>query len=247
MNNFQINGTISIHQPLFLPWFPYVARLVCSEIFVPLDNVQYRKDYYQNRTLVKKGKNRQVEWLTIPVKYKMGYTINEIKLEKTNTLRKTRERLYHNYCKAHNFNLYWPMVEKVLNGTNGTIVDLNMKFLLLYFEILNVNPPKIVYASTLYSGNDKSERIVEICHKMDSYVFLNGWGKSKDIHDQKYIRDNGIKFVNLDKQKVVNRVNGEFLEEGLSLLDLLFKYDLAEILENIKIVKEVYIDEISRQ
>lgn len=25
MNNFQINGSISIHQPLFLPWFPYIA------------------------------------------------------------------------------------------------------------------------------------------------------------------------------------------------------------------------------
>lgn len=173
--------------------------------------------------------------------------INEVKLGKTNTLRKTRERLYHNYCREKNFSIYWPIVEKTLYDTDGTIIDLNMKFILLYFEILNIKPPKIVYASTLYNGSDRSERIVKICHKMDSHIFLNGWGKSKDIHDQKYIRDNGIKFVNLNKQKLANRMNSEFLEEGLSLLDLLFKHSLEEILENIRIVNEVYIDEIGRQ
>jgi hypothetical protein len=39
-----------IHQPHFFPWPPYMARVVLSEIFVVLDDLSYRKVYYQNCT-----------------------------------------------------------------------------------------------------------------------------------------------------------------------------------------------------
>ena len=44
---------VSVHQPHFLPWTGYLNKLVHSDVFVWLDSVQYRKNYFQNRTEIR--------------------------------------------------------------------------------------------------------------------------------------------------------------------------------------------------
>ena len=35
--------TISIHQPVYLPWLGFFGKIISSDIFVILDDVQYEK------------------------------------------------------------------------------------------------------------------------------------------------------------------------------------------------------------
>lgn len=53
---------IAIHQPNFLPWFPYFYKMHRADIFVLLTTCQFEKNGYQNRARVA-GK-----WWTMPVK-----------------------------------------------------------------------------------------------------------------------------------------------------------------------------------
>ena len=44
---------VAIHQPHYLLWIGYFDKIDRADVFVPLDNVQYRKDEWQNRNRIK--------------------------------------------------------------------------------------------------------------------------------------------------------------------------------------------------
>ena len=62
------NMKVSIHQPAYLPWLGYFDRIAKSDLFIYLDNVQFEKNSYTNRNIIK-GPNGP-QWLTIPIKQK---------------------------------------------------------------------------------------------------------------------------------------------------------------------------------
>ena len=56
---------IGIHQPGYLPWLGFFKKIMSSEIFVFLDDVQYEKNGWHNRNKIK-TKEGSI-WLTVPV------------------------------------------------------------------------------------------------------------------------------------------------------------------------------------
>ena len=48
---------ISINQPAFLPWLNYFKRIAEVDIFVLLDDVQFEKNSFINRTKINNQKN----------------------------------------------------------------------------------------------------------------------------------------------------------------------------------------------
>ena len=53
---------ISIHQPNFIPWYPFFQKIEEADIFVILRNCQFEKNNYQNRF------NANNQWYTMRVK-----------------------------------------------------------------------------------------------------------------------------------------------------------------------------------
>ena len=60
------NPVIAIHQPEHFPYMGFFQKMAKSDIFVILDNVNFRKNYFQNRNNFP-NKQGQLEWFTIPV------------------------------------------------------------------------------------------------------------------------------------------------------------------------------------
>ena len=56
---------VGIHQPEYLPWLGFFDKISQSDIFVMLDNVQYEKNYFQNRNRIRIQSGWA--WLTVPV------------------------------------------------------------------------------------------------------------------------------------------------------------------------------------
>ena len=67
---------VAIHQPQYLPWLGYFDKIDKADIFVLLDDVQYKKNEWQNRNKILTATGWQ--WLTVPVKYNFGQKINEV-------------------------------------------------------------------------------------------------------------------------------------------------------------------------
>ena len=43
---------VAIHQPEHIPWLQYFEKMKLADHFIFLDDVQYRKSYFQNRNQI---------------------------------------------------------------------------------------------------------------------------------------------------------------------------------------------------
>ena len=57
---------VAINQPGYLPWMGFFKRIMYSDIFVFLDDVQYLKKDWQNRNKIRTSQSWM--WLSVPVK-----------------------------------------------------------------------------------------------------------------------------------------------------------------------------------
>ncbi len=77
-----------------------------------LDNVQYKKNEWQNRNRIKTSQGWQ--WVTVPVGYRFPQKINEVSINNAvHWARKHLQALISNYNKAPFFNEYVDFFEKI--------------------------------------------------------------------------------------------------------------------------------------
>jgi len=69
---------VCIMQPTFLPYYGYFKLMQEADIVVFLDNVQFSKQSWQQRNKVLV--NGVEQWLTLPVKQKMGQLIKDVEI-----------------------------------------------------------------------------------------------------------------------------------------------------------------------
>src|SRR5579884_3120031 len=67
---------VAIHQPHYLPWLRYAAKLMLADVFVLLDDVQYTKNGWQNRNRIKHATGWM--YLTVPVSAHHGDRICDV-------------------------------------------------------------------------------------------------------------------------------------------------------------------------
>ncbi len=57
---------VTIHQPEHFPYMGFFQKMSSADLFVVLDNVNFRKNYFQNRNKII-STNKKEEWITVPV------------------------------------------------------------------------------------------------------------------------------------------------------------------------------------
>ena len=87
---------ITIHQPHFLPWLGYFNKIVNSDEFIILDDIKYRKNYYQNRTQIL-NMNGITQWLTVPIHARSSTKIMDVEISNKNKSNKVLKSLYNSY------------------------------------------------------------------------------------------------------------------------------------------------------
>lgn len=214
----------SIHQPQSFPWLGYFAKIIASDVFIYLDNVQYKKNEYQNRNRIKyKG---QANWLTIPVRHSFGQLINEIEINnKENWRRKILNTLKTYYAAAPHFSDYFPEIERFINHPHHYLAEFNMEFINWVLRKLNI-PTKTLIASELFSAEqlqqyEASEKLVRLIKKTDANTYLSGVG-GKDYLKESVFLDQNIKILYQNYVHPEYQQLGENFVSHLSILDLLF-------------------------
>jgi hypothetical protein len=211
---------VSIHQPQYLPWLGYFDKIERSDVFVFLDNVQFKKNEWQNRNKIKTEQKWQ--WLTVPVIHKFGQKINEVKIN--NTVRwgkKHLTALMTHYSKAAFFKEHIGFFEKTYAQEWQYLADINIHIIQYLVEALGISKTKLVISSEHESREEPTERLVDLCKQAGGDVYLSG--------------QDGEKYLNLDKfdkegiQVIFQHYNhpqypqlyGNF-EPYMSIIDLLF-------------------------
>ncbi|MBI4309292.1 MAG: WbqC family protein [Candidatus Omnitrophica bacterium] len=216
--------TITIHQPQYLPWLGYFDKVSAADVFVLLDNVQFKKNEWQNRNRIRTSQGWQ--WLTVPVLHDFGQKVNEVKINNKEPWRKNHlKALELNYCKAPYFDRYFQYFQDILAQEWEHLGDINVRFVRQTMELLGIKT-KVVLACEYETAEHKTLRLVDLCKHFKMETYLSGEGGEKYL-DLKQFEDNHIKVVTQKYQhpthaQLWQNKNGEGFISHLSVVDLLF-------------------------
>ncbi len=211
--------TISIHQPGYLPWLGFFKKIIFSDIFVFLDDVQYEKNGWHNRNKIRT--NEGWIWLTVPVKSSISLNLNEVRIDNsTNWIQKHKKSIQFNYSKSKYFNEYWEPLELLYENDNGSLLHFNMKFINFFLKNLGIKT-KTMFSSELKITKTSSDRILDICEKLGASIYISGALGKNYLNVNDFTEKNiQVKFQNF-QHPVYNQIYEPFLP-NMAFIDLLF-------------------------
>ena len=173
---------VSIHQPNFIPWAGYFHKIIHSDCFVMLDNVEFTKGGFTNRNRIKFS-NGKPGWLTIPIKISKGSTqkINEIEVDTGSNWQEKHLRTFiANYTKAKYFSNYYEKIRNIYSSKYTTVKDLNVRLLEFVIKELDIKTAIVIASDIDMARKVKSnELLVEICKTLGAKKYLSGSGAKK--------------------------------------------------------------------
>lgn len=167
---------VAIHQPEHLPWLGFFDKIRQADVFILLDHVQYRKNYYQNRNKIRADNG--ATWLTVPVltKGNSAQPINEVQINNQGSPRwkeKCWLSLIQNYRKANFWRDHETFFCDLYRKDWGRLIEINesiMRYMLSALQI-NVN---VMKSSEMNIEGQKGELVLNICRKVGADVYLSG-------------------------------------------------------------------------
>jgi len=211
---------LAVHQPQYLPWLGYFDKFDRADVFCFLDNVQYKKNEWQNRNRIKSAEGWQ--WLTVPVSYRFPQKIIEVSINNTiNWRRKHLQALITNYGKSLHFNRIMEDLGGVYEMERHSVSELNIAVIECLRNLLGLSHKKTIRASEYDLSDEPNDRLVDLCELVGADTYLAGAGGAAYM-DLKRFEKRGIKVIFQDFiHPVYPQQFGEFLPQ-LSAVDLLF-------------------------
>lgn len=181
---------VTIHQPEHLPWLGLLAKVAVADLWVVLDDVAYRKNYFQNRNRIMLA--GEPAWVTVPVSAPHGTAIADVTIaEAPSWQRKYSGRLLQAYEQAPFPDAGSPAVELVARaGTGSSLSELNLALFAWLAEAFGVHTP-IVCSSALGLPGAKSELLRDICREVGATSYLAG-PSGRDYLDRSLFDSAGI-------------------------------------------------------
>ena len=217
---------VTIHQPETIPWTGFFHKMMCANLYVYLDHVQYRKNYFQNRNKIVKNQGK-VGWATMPVEKRgSSESIMSKKLVHGHS-KKFISLIHSSYINERYFDKYFDKLTFILEKEHRYLVDLNLELIDFFREALNITTPT-VRSSALNITSSKSKMILDICENLDATDYIAG-PLGLDYLDKDSFKDRNIKllvhnYVSPVYQDIYSiSDNSKNFYPNLSTLDLLFK------------------------
>ncbi|PWG04260.1 WbqC family protein [Polaribacter aquimarinus] len=213
---------IAISQSNYIPWKGYFDLIKSVDEFVIYDEMQYTKNDWRNRNMIKTING--VEWITIPIKHSghFGQKINETKTTNVLWKKKHWKTLKQNYSKAPFFNQYSTFIEALyLNNTEVNLSMINYSFINVICKILEIDT-KITFSKDLNLVGNKSEKIINICKQLNAKSYISGPAAKNYIDKELFKKEKiDLKWMDYSKYKPYHQLHGSF-NHNVTILDLIF-------------------------
>ena len=157
---------VSIHQPHWLPWMGYLHKVLQSDVFVWLEGVQYRKNYFQNRTKIR-DRVRGWRWLTLPVHAPLGRRIDAVTVADPRWHERLRKALEQTYGRAPHAGACVGPLLAALDGKARNLAEIDLQAFEVLLRMLGGERVRVVRSRDLgVAREDPTDRLVDL--------FLNG-------------------------------------------------------------------------
>ena len=213
---------VAICQSNYIPWKGYFDLISKVDLFIFHDDLQYTKNDWRNRNLIKTQNG--LKWITIPCGSNEKRLINEVVIEDPSWQKKHWQMITLNYKKAIYFNEYKNFFEEFyLNNKWKSLSELN-QFLIINIvkKFLNNNKTKFEKSEKYNIKSAKDKRLIELLKKSNATDYYSGPAAKNYIKDSVF-ESNEIKihWMNYNNYKTYDQLYGKF-EHQVSILDLLF-------------------------
>jgi hypothetical protein len=165
---------LAIHQPQYMPWLGYFHKMASADIFVLLNNVQFKKNEWQNRNRIRNATSWQ--WLTVPTTYQFPQKINEVQVDFTqNWQKKHLHSLDASYGKTPFYNDYIPLFAEFFCAPASKIDRINIDSVRLLAGAMGIQTETFISSDYRFKG-ESTERLVNICRHFKADTYLAGAG-----------------------------------------------------------------------
>lgn len=209
---------LAAHQPNYLPWLGYFSKMKNSDIFVILDDVQYIRRSYINRTRIL-GPNGGF-YLSVPVNFNSRQKISEVTIDESFVIKNHFESIRHAYARAPNFAPFKDKISSIYSKKYSKLIEINIELINFIKTTLNINT-RIVYLSDTGIQTKKSELMISLCKEYGADTYLSGQGAKSYMDDDLFAR-NHIKVIYHDFEHPVYPQRNKGFIQGLSAIDFIF-------------------------
>lgn len=212
---------ITIHQPEHLPWLGFFNKMAKAELFVIMDNVQFEKNYFQNRNRII-GTNG-VQWIGLAVKT-VGHMDNilcdtEIAGD-SRWKNKYLKTIQMSYGKHPFFDQTFTALEDAIALDTNKLTDINVSIFKSFADKMNIRP-EFVRASKLNVQGKKSDLVLDICKNLGATTYISGPSGRDYMNLQSYKDANiEVKFNDYHHPIYEQKKTAEFIPY-MSTLDLI--------------------------
>ncbi len=210
---------VACHQPNFLPWAGYFSKLVHSDAFVILDDVQMPTGRsYVSRTRIADANGGR--WLTVPVTRASEARICDVQLANDPKWRgKHLGSLRQVFAKAPYKADVFDLLEPAYAAGHTRLVQFNLDLfarVAAYFGLRR----EVVLASTFNVKTTSDERLLDLVCHVGGQVYLSGKGGQNYQSEDTYA-SRGVA-LDVREYKPLPYARGtQAFEPGLSIIDLI--------------------------
>ncbi|MEW5736095.1 MAG: WbqC family protein [Thermodesulfobacteriota bacterium] len=163
---------VAIHQPQYMPWLGYLDKMDKADVFCFLDNVQFKKNEWQNRNRLRTKEGWQ--WITVPVFHDFGQKIMDVRINGAIPWGKKHCRMITQYySRAPFYREFAPVFEDLLGRPWELLSQLNMAVAETLAQNLSITT-RLVKASDMELPDSPTERLIGICRELGADTYLAG-------------------------------------------------------------------------
>ena len=154
---------VTIHQPEHFPYDGFFQKMSRADLFVVLDNVKFRKNYFQNRNKIKSRSGDDL-WITVPVeKSADSKDIRDVMTSTDPNWRKKVSKTIQENLGVDLKHIY----------EHDKLIDINMSSIKWCMDKMGIKK-QMVMASSLEVSGSKSELLVNILKRVGAKKYLSG-------------------------------------------------------------------------
>lgn len=213
---------LTAHQPPYLPWLGFFAKVDKADVFCWFDDVQYEKKGWGNRNYIKTHNGALM--LSVPVESKGHFEkkICQIEIVADGWVRKHLRSIELAYSKATYFKRYYAALADILSRyeDGGLLSEMNIDLCEFLFYELGMSVKTEKASDYMFKGI-KSDLVLNMCQQLGASKYIFG-GEGENYADVLSFRKAGVAvdFQNY-KHPAYTQLHEPFLP-NMSIIDLLF-------------------------
>jgi hypothetical protein len=211
---------IAIHQPNYIPWCGYFAKMMSCDVFVFLDDAEVSPGQsYVYRSMIV-DQSGEPKWLSVPTHRYPDQLIKDVTFADRIWSTKHFKRIFYSYNKSSYYTEVSTLLEPFFIEPGEFLSIFNIKCITAIAKYLNIES-RLEVASVYMPEGRGDDRLISLARIFGADTYVSGKG-GQNYQDPEKFNNAGIKLETHEYQAIPYEHFRKKFFPGISILDALF-------------------------